>query len=369
MRKLKILIKGCEALGEATIRSGCHAFFGYPITPQTELITYLFDKMPEYGRLIIQAESEVSAINMVYGAASAGFRVMTSTSSPGMSLKAEGISYMVGAELPCVIVNVCRVGPGLGGIQPSQQDYFFSTKALGHGGVKTIILVPNSIQEIYDLTIEAFDLADKYRNPVVLFLDGTLGQMMEPLELEDSYDNHTYSISDIRDLKPWSVNGRLDRNNSNVIKSLYLDNEELKGHMKKLCIKYDLMKKNEIRFEKIGLDKPVDIILVCFGIVSRICEKVMEILKDEGVNVGILRPITIWPFPYDEISEHSSITKYGFLCVEINFGQMVEDVVLGCLGKNRVYSCAYVSGGVIEYDDILEDVRKIIKGEKDEYKV
>lgn len=366
---MKILIKGCEALGEASIKAGCHAFFGYPITPQTEIVAHLSKRMPECGRLIIQAESEISAINMVYGAASAGFRTMTSTSSPGMSLKAEGISYMAGAELPCVIVNVCRLGPGLGGIQPSQQDYFVVTRALGHGGFKVIVLVPNSVQEIYDLTIKAFELADKYRNPVVIFLDGTLGQMMESIEVDEKSDNIYDSLEDIRRLKPWSANGVVDREYRNVIRSLYLDNEEVKNHMKKLNEKYNLMKTNEVSCEVLGLEQEVDIILVCFGIISRICEKVRDILKDENICVGILRPITIWPFPYDEIKKYTHNTKYGFLCVEMNFGQMVEDVILGCSSENKVYSCAEVYGNVIDCETIVEDIRKIIKGDKHEYKI
>lgn len=369
MKKLRILIKGCEALGRAAIKAGCHAFFGYPITPQTEIVAYLSDEMPKHGRLIIQAESEVSAINMVYGASSAGFRAMTSTSSPGMSLKSEGISYMAGAELPCVIVNVCRLGPGLGGIQPSQQDYFSATRSLGHGGFKVIALAPNSVQEIYDLTIKAFELADKYRNPVIIFLDGTLGQMMESIEIESESNYICDSLEEVRDQKPWGANGVMDREYRNIIRSLYLDNDEVKLHMKKLRDKYNLMKVNEVNFELIGLDDEVDIVLVCFGIISRICEKVKDILIDKGIRVGIIRPITIWPFPYDEIMNYANRTKYGFLCVEINFGQMVEDVILGCKNQNKVYSCAEVSGNVIDCDVIIKDIEDIIRGDKYEYKI
>ncbi len=366
---MRILCKGCEALGKATIRAGCNAFFGYPITPQTELVAYLSKKMPEHNRLIIQAESEISAINMVYGAAAAGFRVMTSTASPGMSLKAEGISYIVGSELPCVIVNVCRVGPGLGGIQPSQQDYFFMTKGLWHGGVRAIVLAPNSVQEIYDLTIEAFDLADKYRNPVIIFLDGTLGQVMESLDIEDEYEDRVHTLSDIISLKPWSSNGKLHRKNRNIIKSLNLDNDDLKRHMDNLSNKYLQIKKNEIRYEKIYLDKKVDIILVCFGMISRTCEKAAEELKKENIEVGIIRPITLWPFPYDIIKHMSEDTKYGFLCVEMNFGQMIEDVILSSYGNNKVYSYAEVSGDIIDYESVIKYVKGIIKGEVNEYKV
>ena len=365
---MKSLIKGCEALGMATLDSGCHAFFGYPITPETELVAYLSKKMPENNRLIIQAESEISAINMVYGAAAAGFRVMTSTASPGMSLKVEGISYIAGSELPCVIVNVCRVGPGLGGIQPSQQDYFFCTKALGHGGFKVIVLAPNSVQEIYDLTMEAFVLADKYRNPVIMFLDGTLGQMMEPLSINNQNSNGVDSIEDIRAYKPWSANGTLDREHRNIVRSLYLDNNDLKVQMDKLREKYSIMKQ-EVRFESIGFDVHTHIILVCFGIVSRICEKAREVLKEQGINVSIIRPITLWPFPYEEIRNRSKSSEYGFLCVEMNFGQMVEDVVLGCNGENKVYSCAIVEGSIMDHKDIIENVSRIIKGEKYEYKI
>lgn len=366
---MKILIKGCEALGKAAIKAGCHAFFGYPITPQTEIVAYLSEEMPKRGRLIIQAESEISAINMVYGASSAGFRVMTSTSSPGMSLKSEGISYMAGAELPCVIVNVCRLGPGLGGIQPSQQDYFAATRSLGHGGFKVIAIAPNSVQEIYDLTIVAFELADKYRNPVIIFLDGTLGQMMESIEIDDEYDGNCFSIEEIRKLKPWGANGVIDRGYRNIIRSLYLDNDQVKSHMKNLRNKYSLMKESEVNCEIINLQNQVDIILVCFGIVSRICEKVRDILIDKNISVGIIRPVTIWPFPYDEIRKYSNKTKYGFLCVEMNFGQMVEDVILGCGNKCKVYSCAEVSGSVIDCDIIIKDIEDIIKGDKYEYEI
>lgn len=366
---MKILIKGCEALGKAAIMAGCHAFFGYPITPQTEIVAYLSEEMPKLGRLIIQAESELSAINMVYGASAAGFKVMTSTSSPGMSLKSEGISYMAGAELPCVIVNVCRLGPGLGGIQPSQQDYFSATRSLGHGGFKVIVFAPNSVQEIFDLTFEAFSIADKYRNPVVIFLDGTLGQMMESINIDGDHDRVYESISEIRCLKPWSVNGVLDRGNRNIVRSLYLDNNEVRDHMRNLREKYDLMKRNEVRCEILGIHDEMDIILVCFGIVSRICEKVKEIFESKGVKIGIIRPITIWPFPYGEIRKYKEKTKYGFLCVEMNFGQMVEDVILGCDGYNKVYSCADVSGNVIDCDVIVKDIEEIFRGEKYEYKV
>ena len=366
---MKTFIKGCEALGRAAIDAGCHAFFGYPITPQTELVAYLSKKMPENGRLIIQAESEISAINMVYGASAAGFKVMTSTSSPGMSLKSEGISYMAGAELPCVIINVCRVGPGLGGIQPSQQDYFAATRSLGHGGFRVIALAPNSVQESYNLTKEAFKLADKYRNPVLVFLDGTLGQMMESVEINEDEKEKVDTLDEIRSLKPWSTNGLLDRENKNIVKSLFLDNEELKVHMNNLKNKYNLIKENECRCEVIGLEEEVDIILVSFGILSRVCEKVREILEEKNIKVGIIRPITLWPFPYEEIRKYSNKSKYGFLCVEINFGQMVEDVILGCLGRNKVYSCGEVLGNIIDDAIILDNIENIIKGEKHEYKI
>lgn len=366
---MKTFIKGCEALGKAAIDAGCHGFFGYPITPQTELVAYLSKKMPEYGRLIIQAESEISAINMVYGAAAAGFRTMTSTASPGMSLKSEGISYIAGAQLPCVIVNVCRVGPGLGGIQPSQQDYFAATKSLGHGGFKVIALAPNSVQEAYDLTKEAFKLADEYRNPVLLFLDGTLGQMMEYIEIDDEKENKLSTIEEIRNLKPWSANGVSGREHRNIVRSLFLDNEELKEHMNNLKSKYELIKAKEVKCEVLGLDEEVDIILVAFGIVSRVCEKVKEILKSRNIKVGIIRPITLWPFPYEEIRKNSEKSKYGFLCVEINFGQMVEDVIMGALGTNKVYSCGEVLGNIIDDEIIINNIEGIIKGEKHEYKI
>lgn len=365
---MKLLYKGCEALGRATIEAGCHAFFGYPITPQTELVAYLSREMPKHNRLIIQAESEVSAINMVYGAAAAGFRVMTSTASPGMSLKAEGISYMAGSQLPCVIVNVCRVGPGLGGIQPSQQDYFFVTKGLGHGGFKAIVLAPNSVQEIYDLTIEAFNLADEYRNPVIIFLDGTLGQVMEPLEIHEDVCCEPLSLDSIRELKPWSANGKLDRD-KNVVRSINLDNEDLRRHMGVLKSKYNSIRENEVRYEIIAEKDNVDIILVAFGMISRVCEKAKEELEKEGIDVCIIRPITLWPFPHDIIKNMCNKTKYGFLCVEMNFGQMVEDVLMSCYGESMVYSYGEVSGDIIDHEEIINNVKSIIKGEAYEYKI
>jgi 2-oxoglutarate ferredoxin oxidoreductase subunit alpha len=351
----KVLMKGNEAIGAAAIKAGCKFFFGYPITPQNELPEYMSRELPKVGGTFLQAESEVAAINMVYGAAGAGARVMTSSSSPGISLKSEGISYIAGAELPCLIVNIVRGGPGLGGIQPAQSDYFLATKAAGHGDFRLVVLAPASIQEMTDLIMEGFDIADQYRNPVMVIGDGMLGQMMEPVELREPKK---------RDLPPkdWATTGTAGRNYRNVINSLSLDPAELEKHNLKMLAKYKEIEKNEVKYEVYNCENP-DIIAVAYGTTSRIVKNVISKCREEGINVGLIRPITLWPFPYDVINEYADKTK-AFLAVEMSTGQMVEDVKLGSNGKKPVYFYGRTGGMVPEPDAIMAEIKKILGGAK-----
>lgn len=349
----KILMKGNEAIGEAAIKAGCHYFFGYPITPQNELPEYMSKRLPEVGGVFVQAESEVAAINMVYGAAGAGARVMTSSSSPGISLKQEGISYIAGAELPCVIVNIVRGGPGLGGIQPAQSDYFQATKGGGHGDYRLIVLAPASIQEMVDLVQDAFDLADKYRNPVMVIGDGMLGQMMEPVEFKERKK---------ADLPPkdWATTGMRERETPNVVNSLYLAPEELEKHNWRIHEKYQQIKANEVRYEKINCED-ADVIAVAYGTTARIVRSAMEKASAEGIKVGLIRPITLWPFPYQAIEEVASVPK-AFLVVEMSTGQMVEDVRLAVNGRKPVHFYGRTGGMVPTPDEIAAKVREILGG-------
>lgn len=349
----KILMKGNEAIGEAAIKAGCHYFFGYPITPQNELPEYMSKRLPEVGGVFVQAESEVAAINMVYGAAGAGARVMTSSSSPGISLKQEGISYIAGAELPCVIVNIVRGGPGLGGIQPAQSDYFQATKGGGHGDYRLIVLAPASIQEMVDLVQDAFDLADKYRNPVMVIGDGMLGQMMEPVEFKER--NKV-------DLPPkdWATTGMGEREKPNVVNSLYLAPEELEKHNWRIHEKYQEIEANEVRYEKVNCEG-ADVIAVAYGTTARIVRSAMEKASAEGIKVGLIRPITLWPFPYQAIEEVASVPK-AFLAVEMSTGQMVEDVRLAVNGRKPVHFYGRTGGMVPTPDEIVAKVREILGG-------
>ena len=317
------LMKGNEAIAEAAVRAGCRFFFGYPITPQTEIPEYMSARMPEVSGCYLQAESEVSAINMVFGAAGTGARVMTSSSSPGISLKQEGISYIAGAELPCLIVNVMRGGPGLGGIQASQGDYFQATKGGGHGDYRLIVLAPASVQEAVDLIDSAFDLADKYRMPVMILADGIIGQMMEPVVLPEMRE---YSPSD----KSWAATGYDPEGDKPraVINSLYIETEELNVLHERLHARYKLIAENEIRFESYNMDK-AEFFVVAYGTVARICKAAIDELRDEGINIGLIRPISLWPFPTEEIRKAAESPGIkGVLTVELSAGQMVEDVRL-----------------------------------------
>lgn len=343
----KVLMVGNEAIGEAAIKAGCQLYFAYPITPQSELPQLLARRMPEEGRVFLQAESEVAAINMVYGAAGAGARVMTSSSSPGISLKQEGISYIAGAELPCVIVNIVRGGPGLGGIQPAQSDYFQATKGGGHGDYRLIVLAPASVQEMVDLTALAFDLADKYRNPVMVLGDGVLGQMMEPVEFGD--------IKPVIPCKPWATTGRKGRDR-NVVNSLYLDPNKLEEHNWHLQAKYRKMEE-EIRFDTFNLDD-AQLIIVAYGISARIARTAIEMARADGIAAGLLRPITLFPFPTGAIGQAAEKAQ-AFLSLELSAGQMVEDVRLAVNGKRPVHFYGRTGGIIPTPQEVYEEIKKV----------
>ncbi|MCX7779699.1 MAG: 3-methyl-2-oxobutanoate dehydrogenase subunit VorB [Negativicutes bacterium] len=347
----KILMKGNEAIGEAAIVAGCRRYFGYPITPQTELTEYMAKRMPQVGGVFLQAESEVAAINMVYGAAGTGVRVMTSSSSPGISLKQEGISYIAGAELPCVIVNIMRGGPGLGGIQPGQADYFQATKGGGHGDYRNIVLAPNSVQEIVDMTIQAFDLADQYRNPVMLLGDGALGQMMEPVEFK--------ATDTVPSIKAWAANGMRGRTQPNIINSLHLQPEKLEQHNIHLQQKYAAIQKNETRWEELYTED-ADLILVAYGITSRIARSAMEKARSESYKVGLIRPQTLWPFPAAPFAKYAKTAK-AFLAVELSAGQMVEDVRLAVNGVRPVAFYGRTGGMIPSPKAVYEQIVKTLK--------
>ncbi len=346
-------MKGNEAIGEGAVRAGCRYFFGYPITPQSELTHYLAKRLPEVGRLYMQAESEVASINMVYGASGAGARVMTSSSGPGISLMQEGLSYLAGAQLPCVVVNMMRGGPGLGNIAPSQADYFQATKGGGHGDYHLIVLAPNSVQELVDIMKKAFDLADRYRNPVMVMADGIMAQMMEPVELDDQYQIEIQP-------KPWAATGKVDHEGKNLINSCYVIPEEMESLNFILRDKYSEINKNEQVCEEYQLDG-ADIVLVAFGTASRICRAVVEKARAQGIPVGMIRPISLWPFPADFIGTAANRVKC-FLSVEMNMGQMVEDVRLSVCGKAPVYHYGRFGGMVPTVRDVLEEVKKIYSG-------
>ncbi|MDD4956998.1 MAG: 3-methyl-2-oxobutanoate dehydrogenase subunit VorB [Candidatus Omnitrophica bacterium] len=343
---MKYLSTGNEACGEGAIRAGCRFYAGYPITPQNELTAYMARRMEETDGVFIQAESELAAINMVFGASAAGARAMTSSSSPGISLKQEGISYMAGAELPGVIVNVMRGGPGLGNIAGSQADYFQATKGGGHGDYRMIVLAPSTGQEMFDLTYEAFALADRYNNPVMVLADGMLGQMMEPIEFDDNI-----KPSGIVE-KPWAMTGAKGRA-AGSIKSLLLKDGVLEEHNKKLQEKYTSMAK-EVRCETVDTDG-ADVILVAYGSMARIARECMGILAEHGIRAGLIRPVTLWPFPYDVIRGIAAKCP-RFFVTEMSAGQMVEDVRLAVQDDSKVSFCGRMGGGVPSVDEITEQI-------------
>ena len=347
----KKLMKGCEAIGEAAINAGCRLFFGYPITPQNEIPEYMSARMPQVGGVFVQAESEVAASNMLYGAAGAGCRVFTSSSSPGISLMAEAISYIAGAELPVVIVNIMRGGPGLGGILPSQADYFQATKGGGHGDYRVLVLAPSTVQEAADLTQDAFDLADHYRNPVMLVGDGLIGQMMEPVEFKRSI-----SPEDLPE-KPWATTG-CGAGKPRIINSLFLDPEQLEVHNWHLHRKYQDMVE-EVRWESWKLEEPVDVLIVAYGTVARICKTAIDTLRARGVKVGLFRPISLFPYPSEQLSQ--AVDRTGkVLVTELSTGQMLEDVKAIVAGRKPVSFHGRVGGMVMSPEEIEREVDKLV---------
>ncbi|MBQ8894728.1 MAG: 3-methyl-2-oxobutanoate dehydrogenase subunit VorB [Clostridia bacterium] len=347
----KVLMKGNEAIAEAAIKAGCRHYFGYPITPQTEIAAYMAKRMPKIGGTFLQAESEVAAINMVYGVAGAGFRVMTSSSSPGVSLKQEGISYIAGADLPALIVNVQRGGPGLGGIQPSQSDYFQATKGGGHGDYHLIVLAPASVQEMADLTIKAFDLADQYRVPAMLLADGTMGQMMEPVELPD--------LPPAEIEKPWAVRGTKGERKHNIINSLYLDPELLEKTNFERFEKYKVIEEKEAMYESFMMED-AEYCVVAFGIAARVSKNAVVAARKKGIKVGLIRPITLWPFPKKVMAEAAEQCK-AFLSVELSMGQMIEDIKLHTGCKKPVELCCRTGGMIPAPEQVLGSIEKLAK--------
>ncbi|MFC1799347.1 3-methyl-2-oxobutanoate dehydrogenase subunit VorB [Candidatus Eisenbacteria bacterium] len=351
MAEERKLMKGNEAIAEAAIRAGCRFYAGYPITPQNELTEYMSLNMPDAGGVFVQAESEVAAINMVYGASATGARVMTSSSGPGISLKQEGISYLCGAELPAFYANIVRGGPGLGNIAPAQSDYFQSVKGGGHGDYRVIVLAPSTGQELVDLTRLGFDLADKYRNPAMILGDGILGQMMEPVVLPDPV---TYDISTKNDWSLANSSGR-DRH---MITSVHLAPGTLEKHNIDLLKKYRKIEEKEVRYEAVGVED-ADVVIVAYGTAARVAKSAVAMSKAAGgLKLGLIRPITLWPFPKKFISEVAGDGSKDFLVVEMSLGQMHEDVLLSVLGKAKVSLLGRTGGGVPEEEEILEAARK-----------
>ena len=350
----KILMKGNEAIAEAAIKAGCMHYFGYPITPQTEVAAYMAKRMPKIGGCFLQAESEVAAINMVYGVASTGKRVMTSSSSPGISLKSEGLSYLAGSDLPAVIVNVQRGGPGLGGIQPSQADYFQATKGGGHGDFKMIVLAPSSVQEMADLTVKGFDLADKYRMPAMILADGTMGQMMEPVSLD--YE------TPVAVEKPWATTGTKMEREHNIVTSLFLQPDELEALVVERYERYKVVEENEVMYEEYMMDD-AEICIAAFGIAARIAKNAINEARKQGIKVGLIRPITLWPFPNAPFKKAANQVK-EIISVELSMGQMIEDVKLASECKVPVTLCSRTGGMIPSPEQVLEAIKKANGGAK-----
>lgn len=349
----KILMKGNEAIGKAAIEAGCTFFAGYPITPQNEIPEYLSKEMPKAGGVFVQAESEVAAINMIYGASGAGARSMTSSSSPGMALKQEGITYMAGAELPAVIVNMMRGGPGLGSIQPAQADYYMSTRGGGNGDYRHIAYAPASIQEAVDMVQEAFDVADYYRMPVLVVADGMIGQMMEPVEFRKPPQRELPE-------KTWATDGTQMKRNPNIINSLFLDSHELEAHNIRLQEKYKVIEANEARFDNYMVED-ADCVLVAYGTTARIAKNAVNELRKEGIKAGLIRPKTLWPYP---VKAFENLNAKALLCVEMSAGQMVDDVKLAVNCRLPVHFAGRVGGMVPDPDQLINKVKEILGGEK-----
>lgn len=342
----KVLMKGNEAIAEAAIMAGCRHYFGYPITPQTEIAAYMAKRMPKIGGTFLQAESEIAAVNMVIGAAAAGVRAMTSSSSPGISLKSEGISYMAGCDLPALIVNVQRGGPGLGGIQPSQSDYFQATRGLGHGDFHLIVLAPASVQEMASLTFTAFELAEKYRMPAMILADGTMGQMMEPVELT--------APQTVPAEKPWALTGTGMKRAHNVVNSLSLVPEELEKLNIARYARYAQVEQNECRCEEFMMDD-AELCVVAFGIAARVSKNAIVEARKRGIKVGMIRPITLWPFPKAALDKAVGHCK-AFISVELSMGQMIEDVQLSIKCRRPVLLCNRVGGVIPSPEEVLQKI-------------
>ncbi len=352
----KFLMKGNEAIAEAAIRNGCIHFFGYPITPQTEVSAYMSKVLPKIGGTFLQAESEIAAINMVLGAASCGVRAMTSSSSPGISLKSEGISYIAGSDLPCVILNVMRGGPGLGGIQPSQADYWQATRALGHGDFQLLVFAPATVQEIVDLIGTAFDLADKYRMPALIMADGILGQMMEPVEFPEKKEAPASA-------KPYATTGTRfgtpEARKPNIVNSLYLKPDQLEKTVVDRFARYEIVKANEVRVEEY-LTEDADIVAVAYGATARVVRSAVEMAREEGIRAGLLRPITVWPFPEEAVARAAGHAK-ALLAVEMSMGQMVDDVRLAANGACPVSFFGRTGGIVPSPAEVLDQLRALAR--------
>ena len=344
------LMKGNEALAEAAIRAGCKCFFGYPITPQTELAAYMSKRMNKAGGVFLQAESEIAAINMVLGAASTGVRAMTSSSSPGLSLKSEGISYIAGSDVPAVIINVQRGGPGLGGIQPSQADYWQATKALGHGDFHLLVFAPASVQEMVDMVIKAFDKADEYRMPAMILADGLLGQMMEPVSFPEIN-------ADAHDKSSWAANGHGNKREHHIINSLYLKPDELENSVTERFKRYDIIKENETDAE-LYLTDDCDILLCAFGATARVVKSAVNDARAQGIKAGLFRPKTLWPFPVKEINEASKTAK-KLLSVEMSMGQMIDDIKLAINCSKPVEFYGRTGGVIPTPAEVLAEIKKV----------
>jgi 2-oxoglutarate ferredoxin oxidoreductase subunit alpha len=354
----KKLMKGSEAIGEAAVQAGCRLFFGYPITPQNEIPEYMSMRLPQVGGTFVQAESEVAASNMLYGAAGAGERVMTSSSSPGISLMAEGISYLAASELPVVIVNIMRAGPGLGGILPSQSDYNQATKGMAHGDFRLLVLAPWSVQEAADLVQDAFDLADYYRNPVLILGDGLIGQMMEPVEFAEGRQP-------IKELAPktWATTGFTGDRPRAIVNSLFLDPEILERHNFDLKKKYDTMARDELRYEIYGTDTDYEVLIIAYGTVARVCSTAMEELSEAGTRIAMVRPISLFPFPFDAVCEAAARAK-AVLVVELSTGQMLEDVRMAIGREAPIHFHGRAGGMLVTPDEVVEKVSGILEGEE-----
>jgi len=345
----KVLMKGNEALAEGAIQAGCLHYFGYPITPQTEIAAYMAKRMPKVGGVFLQAESEVAAINMVYGVSAAGKRVMTSSSSPGISLKSEGISYLAGSDLPAVIVNVQRCSPGLGGIQPSQADYFQATRGGGHGDYHMLVFTPATVQEMADLVAKAFDLADKYLMPAMVLSDGTLGQMMEPVTVRRVEETH-YE-------KPWALTGTKMQRSHNVITSLNLNSEAFDKQIFDRFERYKKIEETEALWEELSMED-AEICVTAFGITARVVKKAVAIARREGIKVGMIRPLTVWPFPKKVFADAAERVN-SFISVEMSMGQMIEDVKLSIDCKKPVYLCNHAGGIIPTFEEVLAKIREV----------